>query len=118
MVTSTHHHTSQTSSRRGPKYEKLARLLLTLDDVDNVARSHDIDKCDDVTIDLPLYDSIMCRLAAQPKCITDISISGFLHYLVSTDLSATEATWRWLLRRKLFFNENARAFLLCFDFTA
>jgi len=68
-------------NNKGPQYEKVGELTLTTDDVSEIAKPHDIqikEKCE--VVELPLYDNIVCRLAAQPKCITDNIQFGFLNY--------------------------------------
>ncbi|XP_076814627.1 uncharacterized protein LOC143460856 isoform X2 [Clavelina lepadiformis] len=67
--------------KMGPQYEKIATLTLTLGDVNESVRSHDLDRTPQTRINLPLYESISCRLVAQPNCITSVSVSGFLHTL-------------------------------------
>nr|XP_039258800.1 uncharacterized protein LOC120335370 isoform X1 [Styela clava] len=72
----------------GPQYEKLGKLALDLTSVDDHIRSHDITRVAPTANNsgrskplLPLYGSLTCRLVAQPKCITEKSITGFLHYM-------------------------------------
>nr|XP_032806694.1 rhotekin isoform X2 [Petromyzon marinus] len=64
----------------GPKYQLLAHTSLTLDDVQDGFRTHDltITATEECSFWLPLYGSICCRLVAQPLCMTDVRMSGSL----------------------------------------
>ncbi|XP_048859403.1 rhotekin isoform X3 [Brienomyrus brachyistius] len=64
----------------GPKYNVLAHTSLTLAHVQDSFRTHDlsISGNEECTYWLPLYGSMCCRLAAQPYCMTEQMMSGYL----------------------------------------
>ncbi|XP_069488576.1 rhotekin isoform X2 [Ambystoma mexicanum] len=64
----------------GPKYHLLAHTLLSLADVQDSFRTHDLTTTsnEESSFWLPLYGSMCCRLAAQPSCVCDQMMSGFL----------------------------------------
>ena len=62
-----------------PLFEKIGSLILTLGDVADAVKSHDLLGTNQNHLSLPVYDSITCRLVAQPACITNTSLSGFLY---------------------------------------
>ncbi|XP_069061692.1 rhotekin isoform X3 [Pleurodeles waltl] len=64
----------------GPKYHLLAHTLLSLADVQDSFRTHDLTTTsnEESSFWLPLYGSMCCRLAAQPSCMCDQMMSGVL----------------------------------------
>uniref|UniRef100_A0A8C6UYW3 Rhotekin n=1 Tax=Neogobius melanostomus TaxID=47308 RepID=A0A8C6UYW3_9GOBI len=64
----------------GPKYHLLAHTTLTLTQVQDNFRTHDltISGNEECSYWLPLYGSMCCRLAAQPQCMTKQMMSGSL----------------------------------------
>ncbi|KAM5126617.1 rhotekin [Mantella aurantiaca] len=64
----------------GPKFLLLAHTKLTLSDVQDGFRTHDltISSSDESSYWLPLYGSVCCRLTAQPDCMNQDMISGYL----------------------------------------
>nr|XP_020450159.1 rhotekin isoform X2 [Monopterus albus] len=64
----------------GPKYHLLAYTTLSLSNVQDSFRTHDltISGNEECSYWLPLYGSMCCRLAAQPHCMTQQMISGRL----------------------------------------
>nr|XP_056711522.1 rhotekin [Euleptes europaea] len=64
----------------GPKYQLLACTTLRLADVQDAFRTHDlvITGHEESSFWLPLYGSVCCRLAAQPHCMVQQMMSGFL----------------------------------------
>ncbi|XP_041442155.1 rhotekin-like [Xenopus laevis] len=69
-----------TPSVQGPKFQLLAHTRLTLADVQDGFRTHDltISGTDESSGWLPLYGSVCCRLTAQPDCMNQEMMSGFL----------------------------------------
>ncbi|KAM8939922.1 rhotekin [Pelodytes ibericus] len=65
----------------GPKFQLLAYTVLTLGDVQDGFRTHDltINSTEDSSCWLPLYGSVCCRLTAQPDCMKQEMMSGVLH---------------------------------------
>ncbi|KAI1900393.1 hypothetical protein AGOR_G00049490 [Albula goreensis] len=64
----------------GPKYHLLAHTTLTLAHVQDSFRTHDlsISGNEECSYWLPLYGSVCCRLAAQPRCMTQEMMCGYL----------------------------------------
>ncbi|XP_059577233.1 rhotekin isoform X2 [Alligator mississippiensis] len=64
----------------GPKYHLLAHAVLSLADVQDGFRTHDltITSSEESSFWLPLYGSMCCRLAAQPSCMSQQMMCGFL----------------------------------------
>ncbi|XP_068129672.1 rhotekin isoform X2 [Hyperolius riggenbachi] len=64
----------------GPKFHLLAKTKLSLADVQDSFRTHDltISGSDESPCWLPLYGSVCCRLTAQPNCMNQEMMSGFL----------------------------------------
>ncbi|XP_040184827.1 rhotekin isoform X1 [Rana temporaria] len=64
----------------GPKFLLLAHTKLTLADVQDGFRTHDLtmNSSDESSCWLPLYGSVCCRLTAQPDCMNQDMISGYL----------------------------------------
>ncbi|KAG9355161.1 hypothetical protein JZ751_001874 [Albula glossodonta] len=71
----------------GPKYHLLAHTTLTLAHVQDSFRTHDlsISGNEECSYWLPLYGSVCCRLAAQPRCMTQEMMCGYLKVKVSMD---------------------------------
>ncbi|XP_063781726.1 rhotekin isoform X5 [Pseudophryne corroboree] len=65
----------------GPKFQLLAHTKMTLADVQDGFRTHDLtnNSSDESSYWLPLYGSVCCRLTAQPDCMSREMMSGFLH---------------------------------------
>ncbi|XP_069835167.1 rhotekin-2 isoform X2 [Dendropsophus ebraccatus] len=65
----------------GAKYNLLAHITFTLDSVDDSFRTHTltITAHEDSSFWLPLYGNLCCHLVAQPSCLTDEIITGFLN---------------------------------------
>uniref|UniRef100_A0A8C7E8D4 Rhotekin n=1 Tax=Nothoprocta perdicaria TaxID=30464 RepID=A0A8C7E8D4_NOTPE len=68
------------SSALGPKYHLLAHTVLSLADVQDGFRTHDlaVTCSEESSFWLPLYGSMCCRLAAQPRCMAAQVTCGFL----------------------------------------
>jgi len=67
------------SGKIGPHFELMASARLTLDDVNDAIRTHDlkIEHTDPRSGDqLPLFGHFCCRLAAQPECFSKEVVSG------------------------------------------
>ncbi|XP_037754446.1 rhotekin isoform X5 [Chelonia mydas] len=64
----------------GPKYHLLAHTALSLAEVQDSFRTHDlaITSNEESSFWLPLYGSMCCRLAAQPNCMAQQMMCGFL----------------------------------------
>ncbi|KAM8808734.1 rhotekin isoform 1-T1 [Eudromia elegans] len=64
----------------GPKYHLLAHTVLSLADVQDGFRTHDlaVTCSEESSFWLPLYGSMCCRLAAQPRCMAAQVTCGFL----------------------------------------
>ncbi|XP_061117517.1 rhotekin isoform X3 [Conger conger] len=64
----------------GPKYHLLAHTTLTLAHVQDSFRTQDLSITgnEECSYWLPLYGSVCCRLAAQPLCMTQEMMSGYL----------------------------------------
>ncbi|XP_005364731.1 rhotekin isoform X2 [Microtus ochrogaster] len=64
----------------GPRYHLLAHTTLTLADVQDGFRTHDLTLAghEENPDWLPLYGSVCCRLAAQPLCMTQPTAGGTL----------------------------------------
>ncbi|XP_040412074.1 rhotekin isoform X5 [Cygnus olor] len=64
----------------GPKYHLLAHAVLSLAEVQDGFRTHDLAiACnEESSFWLPLYGSMCCRLAAQPRCMATQMMCGFL----------------------------------------
>ncbi|XP_032807919.2 rhotekin-2 [Petromyzon marinus] len=65
---------------RAPKFHLLARVALTLEHVYDGFRTHDltITGKEGYSYWLPLYGNVCCRLVAQPACMTEDRMTGFL----------------------------------------
>ncbi|XP_074848242.1 rhotekin isoform X3 [Carettochelys insculpta] len=64
----------------GPKYHLLAHTVLSLAEVQDGFRTHDlaIPSTEESSFWLPLYGSMCCRLTAQPDCMAQQAMCGFL----------------------------------------
>ncbi|KAM6441132.1 rhotekin isoform 5-T6 [Liasis olivaceus] len=64
----------------GPKYQLLACAHLGLVHVQDAFRTHDllVTSNEESSFWLPLYGSLCCRLLAQPSCMVDQMMAGFL----------------------------------------
>ncbi|XP_029451356.1 rhotekin isoform X2 [Rhinatrema bivittatum] len=64
----------------GPKYHLLAHTQLSLMDVQDSFRTHDltITSNEECSFWLPLYGSMCSRLVAQPNCMSEQMMAGFL----------------------------------------
>ncbi|XP_062430816.1 rhotekin isoform X2 [Rhea pennata] len=64
----------------GPKYHLLAHAVLSLAEVQDGFRTHDLAVAcsEESSFWLPLYGSMCCRLAAQPRCMAAQVMCGFL----------------------------------------
>eukprot|EP00079_Xenopus_tropicalis_P026743 XP_012820674.1 PREDICTED: rhotekin isoform X3 [Xenopus tropicalis] len=69
-----------TPTVQGPKFQLLAHTRLALADVQDGFRTHDltISGTEESSGWLPLYGSVCCRLTAQPDCMNQEIMSGFL----------------------------------------
>ncbi|XP_066991671.1 rhotekin isoform X2 [Anabrus simplex] len=67
----------------GPHFELMATARLTLDDVHDSIRTHDlqVENMENRNHQLPLFGHFCCRLAAQPDCVSQESCSGDLNLL-------------------------------------
>ncbi|KAM6429720.1 rhotekin [Rhynochetos jubatus] len=67
-------------SAPGPKFHLLAHTVLSLAEVQDGFRTHDlaIAGSEESSCWLPLYGSMCCRLAAQPRCMAAPASAGFL----------------------------------------
>ncbi|CAI9581662.1 unnamed protein product [Staurois parvus] len=65
----------------GAKFNLLAHIAFTLDSVEDSFRTHTITVAghEECSFWLPLYGSLCCRLVAQPACLTDEVMVGFLN---------------------------------------
>uniref|UniRef100_UPI00398EB807 rhotekin-like isoform X2 n=2 Tax=Pristiophorus japonicus TaxID=55135 RepID=UPI00398EB807 len=65
----------------GPKYHLLAHTSLSLAAIHDSFRTQSLSIIgnEDCSFVLPLYGSVCCRLAAQPRCMTQHMISSFLN---------------------------------------
>ncbi|ELU07024.1 hypothetical protein CAPTEDRAFT_224976 [Capitella teleta] len=65
----------------GPKFECIAHGELTLKHVGEEVASHDLvlNNSDASCIEVPLFGSYCCRLAAQPQCMVHDTTTGPLH---------------------------------------
>ncbi|XP_053110549.1 rhotekin isoform X3 [Hemicordylus capensis] len=68
------------SAPPGPKYQLLACTTLRLPDVQDAFRTHDllVTSNEESASWLPLYGSVCCRLVAQPGCMVQQVMNGFL----------------------------------------
>lgn len=83
------------SGKLGPNFELMASARLTLDDVHDGIRTHDL-KLESPGIrshQLPLFGHFCCRLAAQPECVSREVLSGPLWV---THWSRQEPAWAQL----------------------
>uniref|UniRef100_H2LCI3 REM-1 domain-containing protein n=1 Tax=Oryzias latipes TaxID=8090 RepID=H2LCI3_ORYLA len=74
------------SLQRGPKYNLLAHTTLTIENVLDGFKTHDLTvlATEDSPFWLPLYGNLCCRLVAQPLCMTQPVMSGQLTVKVIT----------------------------------
>ncbi|MEQ2213017.1 hypothetical protein XENOCAPTIV_008442 [Xenoophorus captivus] len=89
---------------RGPKYHLLAHTTLSLSHVQDSFRTHDLTilgngslcsrPAEECSYWLPLYGSMCCRLAAQPHCMTQQMMGGWLK---------VKASWAALCLHTTFF---------------
>ncbi|XP_075072437.1 rhotekin-2 [Mixophyes fleayi] len=65
----------------GAKYSLLAHITFTLDSVEDSFGTHALTVTghEESSFWLPLYGSLCCRLVAQPACMTDEVMMGFLN---------------------------------------
>ncbi|KAM3831508.1 rhotekin isoform 4-T6 [Vipera latastei] len=68
------------ASTTGPKYQLLACAHLGLAHVQDAFRTHDllVTGNEESSFWLPLYGSLCCRLVAQPSCMVEQVMAGFL----------------------------------------
>uniref|UniRef100_A0A665V8J3 REM-1 domain-containing protein n=1 Tax=Echeneis naucrates TaxID=173247 RepID=A0A665V8J3_ECHNA len=69
----------------GPKYDLLAHTTLTIEDVQEGFKTHDLSlsAAENSPFWLPLYGNMCCRLVAQPLCMIQPAISGQLKVKVT-----------------------------------
>ncbi|XP_075469087.1 rhotekin-2 isoform X2 [Ascaphus truei] len=67
--------------KSGAKYNILAHITFTLDSIEDNFRTHTLTVSghEESSYWLPLYGSMCCRLVAQPSCMTDDVMMGFLN---------------------------------------
>ncbi|KAJ4439216.1 hypothetical protein ANN_07335 [Periplaneta americana] len=67
----------------GPHFELMATARLSLDDIHDSIRTHDLqlENLENRSHQLPLFGHFCCRLAAQPDCVAQESCSGDLTLL-------------------------------------
>eukprot|EP00079_Xenopus_tropicalis_P027307 XP_012821549.1 PREDICTED: rhotekin-2 isoform X1 [Xenopus tropicalis] len=65
----------------GARYGLLAQITFTFDSIEDSFRTHSltITGHEDSSFWLPLYGSLCCRLVAQPACLTNEAMMGFLN---------------------------------------
>ncbi|XP_072280315.1 rhotekin-2 [Pyxicephalus adspersus] len=65
----------------GAKFNLLAHITFDLDSVEDSFRTHSLTVVghEECSFWLPLYGSLCCRLVAQPACLTDDIMVGFLN---------------------------------------
>ncbi|XP_053306585.1 rhotekin-2 [Spea bombifrons] len=65
----------------GAKYNLLAHITFALEDIEDNFSTHSLTIAahEESSFWLPLYGSMCCRLVAQPACMTNEVISGFLN---------------------------------------
>ncbi|XP_077309924.1 rhotekin-2 [Lithobates pipiens] len=65
----------------GAKFNLLAHITFTLDSVEDNVSTHTLTVAghEECSFWLPLYGSLCCRLVAQPACLTDEVMVGFLN---------------------------------------
>ncbi|MEQ2168943.1 hypothetical protein GOODEAATRI_019835, partial [Goodea atripinnis] len=92
---------------RGPKYHLLAHTTLSLSHVQDSFRTHDLTilgngslcsrPAEECSYWLPLYGSMCCRLAAQPHCMTQQMMGGWLKVKASWATLITLCLLRFVL---------------------
>ncbi|XP_076981317.1 rhotekin-2 isoform X2 [Tamandua tetradactyla] len=65
----------------GAKYNLLAHTTLTLENIENNFKTHNlsINGNEESSFWLPLYGNMCCRLVAQPACMAEDAFAGFLN---------------------------------------
>ncbi|XP_049711612.1 rhotekin-2 isoform X3 [Elephas maximus indicus] len=65
----------------GAKYNLLAHATLTLESTENSFKTHNlsINGNEESSFWLPLYGNMCCRLVAQPACMAEDALAGFLN---------------------------------------
>ncbi|CAH2322252.1 rhotekin-2 [Pelobates cultripes] len=68
----------------GAKYSLLAHITFTLENTEDSFRTHSltITGHEESSYWLPVYGSVSCRLVAQPSCMTDEVMTGYLNQQV------------------------------------
>uniref|UniRef100_A0A8C4X379 Rhotekin 2 n=1 Tax=Erpetoichthys calabaricus TaxID=27687 RepID=A0A8C4X379_ERPCA len=69
----------QSSIEKSAKYSLLADTTLSLEHAEGSFQSHPLKITEDASFWLPLYGNVCCRLVAQPACMTQDMMSGFLN---------------------------------------
>ncbi|XP_075223441.1 rhotekin-like isoform X2 [Lycorma delicatula] len=98
----------------GPHFELMASARLTLDDIHDSIRTHDL-KLENTEVrshQLPLFGHFCCRLAAQPNCISQPVLSG---PLTLPHLLRPRPSWAQLQAFTLHFWQDREAWLEAAD---
>lgn len=70
----------QTLIFRGPKFDLVAHATLKLSDTKDSIRTHDLvmENAENRSSNLPLFGHFCCRLAAQPNCMLEERLAGYI----------------------------------------
>ncbi|XP_077992954.1 rhotekin-like [Glandiceps talaboti] len=71
----------------GPKFTLVATAKLNIEDVDSSIKTHDLvlENTENTPVHLPLFGHFCCRLGAQPECMVQDIVSGFLNFQGAAD---------------------------------
>ncbi|KAG1708485.1 Rhotekin-2 [Nymphon striatum] len=84
---------------RGPKFDLVAHASLSSSDIDDTIRTHDLvlENIENPSHQLPLFGHFCCRLAAQPDCMLEERLSGYLTVVQKVgSLSGCRKLWAQL----------------------
>ncbi|XP_033125406.1 rhotekin-2-like isoform X1 [Anneissia japonica] len=86
---------------QGPRFSLVAKAKLSLKDIYNGIKIHDLQVEQDVTCPhrLRIYGHFCCRLVAQPTCMMEEMVSGYLNF---QEIVGTKTQWtrKWCVLRE------------------
>ncbi|XP_070539962.1 rhotekin-like isoform X2 [Ptychodera flava] len=85
----------------GPKFTMVATAKLSMDDIHSDTKTQDLALRDteNTPVQLPLFGHFCCRLAAQPECMVEDGMSGFLSFQDTVN-GVPGWTRKWCLLRE------------------
>lgn len=87
----------------GPKYDLMGTGTMRLSDASTSIKTHDLVLETSTESELPLFGHFCCRLAVQPNCLSEETMSGYLHIQASESVQEDWGQF-WCLLKNLELN--------------